>query len=72
MLNKIVEEIFDKLLQLNEKNNFNDLIYHCKTKQRSGKSFNDFDNAICMLEKIRGGKMALGEVRKIKSDLNQI
>ena len=65
------------MLELIKKINYDDLTYHFKDRNIPEKSFNDFDNAICLFKMIRdGNNMTLIKANQnqneFKSDLNEV
>ena len=64
------------MINLNEKVNKNDLIYRYKKSIAPNLDFNGFDNALDTIDKIRDGKIKLGDVKynqeKFKSYLGEI
>ena len=71
IFNKLVDERIEKTSDLDEKVNRNDLIYRYKGRFADTK-FNEFDNALDFINKIRDGKKDLASVKKIKKNLNII
>ena len=71
IFNKFVDERIEKITDLDEKVNRNDLINRYKDKFVDTK-FNEFDNALDIINKIRDGKKDLADVKKIKKNLNII
>ena len=71
IFNKIVDERLEKITDLDKKVNRDDLIYRYKDKLADTK-FNEFDNALDIINKIRDGKKDLADVKKIKKCLNII
>ena len=61
----------DKITDLDERVNRNDLIYRYKVKVADRK-FDEFDNALDIINKIRNGKKDLADVKKINKNLNFI
>ena len=55
--------MIEKITDLDEKLNHNDLIYRYKGKVADTK-FNEFDNALNIINKIQDGKKDLAEVKK--------
>ena len=53
----IINEGCDEILELSKKNNYDDLTYYFEGKNICEKCFNDFDNAISLLEKIKDGNI---------------
>ena len=66
IFNKIINERRDKILELSEKINYDDLTYHFKVSNIREKSFNDFDKAFSSFEKIRDGNITLENQLKMK------
>ena len=71
IFNKVVDERIEKITGLDEIVNRNDLIYRYKGKVADTK-FNEFDNALDIINKIREGKKDLADVKKTKKNLNII
>ena len=63
IFNTLVDERIEKITDLDEKLNHNDLIYRYKGKVADTK-FNEFDNALNIINKIQDGKKDLAEVKK--------
>ena len=53
----IINEGCDEILEKKKKNNYDDLTYYFEGKNICEKCFNDFDNAISLLEKIKDGNI---------------
>ena len=68
MFNKLVDERLEKINNLDERVNRNDLIYRYKGKLADTK-FDRFDNALDIINKIRDGKKDLAEVKNNQEDL---
>ena len=72
---ELVKEIFDKMIELTDEINENDLVYYFKGNS-TRKRFYDFNNGIKLFEKIRSGEMRLEETEKLqnvfKANLNEI
>ena len=72
VFNKLVDERLEKITDLHEKVNNNDLIYRYKGNT-GDLNFDRFDNAISLIDKIRDGKISLTDVKnnqwKLKSCL---
>ena len=75
IFNKLVDERLEKITDLNERVNRDDLIYRYKGKV-ADKKFDEFDNAPDIINKIRDGKKDLADVNKnqqeFKFDLGEI
>ena len=71
IFNKLVDERIEKITDLDEKVNRDDLICRYKGKVADRK-FDEFDNALDIINKIRDGKKDLADVKKIKKNLNII
>ena len=69
--NKLVDERREKTIDLDEKINSDDLIYRCRGNTADVK-FDEFDNALNIINKIQHGKISLQDVKKIKRNLNLI
>ena len=65
IFNKLIDERLDKITDLDERVNRNDLIYRYKVKVADRK-FDEFDNALDIINKIRNGKKDLADVKKNK------
>ena len=63
IFNKLIDERLEKITDLDERVNRNDLIYRYKGKVADRK-FDEFDNALDIINKIRDGKKDLAEVKK--------
>ena len=75
IFNELVDERLEKITDLNERVNSNDLIYRYKGQNASVK-FDEFDNAFSIIDKIRDGKTDLADVKnsqqKFQSYLGEI
>ena len=71
MFNKLVDERLEKITDLDKKVNGDDLIYRYKGNI-ADVNFNQFDNALDIIDKIRDGKIDLADVKIIKKNLNLI
>ena len=75
IFNKLIEERLEKIIDSDERVNRDDLIYRYKGKFADTK-FNEFDNALGIINKIRDGKKDLAEIKnnqqKFKSYLGEI
>ena len=75
IFNKILGKRIDKITELEEKVNPDDLIYKYKG-QTANVKFNEFDNAYDRIDKIREGKTTLADAKndqaKFKSSLGEI
>ena len=58
IFNKLVEERIEKITDLDENVNRNDLVYRYKGKSLN-ENFDEFDNALDIISKIRDGKKDL-------------
>ena len=71
--NELVDERIKEITELNEKVNYDDLIYRYKGNTFDEK-FNTYENAFSLSEKIRDGKISLTNVKndeeKFRLDLN--
>ena len=67
--NKIIDERLEKITDLDEKVNRNDLIYKYKGKVADKKIY-EFDNALDIINKIREGKKDLADVKNNQQDFN--
>ena len=74
IFNELVDERLEKIIDLDERVNSNDLIYRYKGKNVDAK-FDEFDNALDIINKIRDGKTDLADVKnnqqKFKSYLGE-
>ena len=68
IFNKLVDKRIEKINDLDEIVNRNDLIYRCKGKV-ADKKFNEFDTALDIINKIRNGKKDLADVKKDQENL---
>ena len=71
IFNKLVDERLEKITDLDKKVNSDDLIYRYKDKPADTK-FDEFDNALGIINKIRDGKEDLAQVKNDKKKLNII
>ena len=75
IFNELVDERFEKITDLDKKVNGDDLIHRCKGNI-ADVNFNQFDNALDIIDKIRDGKIDLANVKnnqeKFKSFLGEI
>ena len=75
MFNKLVDERLEEITKLDKKVNPDDLIYRYKDSTANGK-FNEFDHAFNILDKIRGRKIILADVKEhqaeFKSNLREV
>ena len=67
IFNKLVDEKLEKITDLDEKVNNDDLIYKYKGKFADTK-FDEFDNALGIINKIRDGKKDLAEIKNNQQD----
>ena len=67
IFNKLVNEKLEKITDLGEKVNNDDLIYRYKGKFADTK-FDEFDNALGIINKIRDGKKDLAEIKNNQQD----
>ena len=67
IFNKLIDERLEKITDLNERVNRNDLIYRYKGKVADRK-FDEFDNALDIINKIRDGKEDLADVKNNQQD----
>ena len=70
IFNELVDERLEKITDLDKKVNSDDLIYRYKGNTADVK-FNEFDNALDIIDKIRDGKIDLANVKN-KRNLNII
>ena len=75
IFNKFVDERREKIIDLDKKVNSDDLIYRYRGSTADIK-FDEFDNALNIINKIQNGKISLEDGKnnqeKFKSDLGQI
>ena len=71
IFNKLVDEKLEKITDLDEKVNNDDLIYRYKDKYADTK-FDEFDSALGIINKIRDDKKDLAGVKKTSKNLNII
>ena len=75
IFNELVDQRLEKITALDKKVNGDDLIYRYKSNI-ADVNFNQFDNALDIIDKIRGGKIDLANVKnnqeKFKSYLGEI
>ena len=66
-----LDERLDKITELDEKVNSDNLIhrYKCRTADAE---FNEFDNALDLIDKIREGKISLTDVKNNQENLYQV
>ena len=67
IFNKLVDERLKKITDLDKKVNRDDLIYRYKGKFADTK-FDEFDNALGIINKIRDGKEDLADVKNNQQD----
>ena len=67
IFNKLIEERLEKITDLDERVNRNDLIYRYKGKV-ADKKFDEFDNAPDIVNKIQDGKEDLADVKNNQQD----
>ena len=71
IFNKFIDERLEKITDLDERVNRDDLIYRYKGKVADTK-FDKFDNALDIINTIRDGKKNLADAKIIKQNLNII
>ena len=75
MFSKLIDERLEEITKLHKKVNPDDSIYRCKGSTADEK-FNEFDNALSLLDKIRDSKIILTDAKndqaEFKSDLSEI
>ena len=75
LFNKLVDERLDEIAELDKKVNHDDSIYRYKGKTPD-ETFDKYDNALNLLNKIKNGEINLAEAKndqiKLKSNLGQI
>ena len=71
IFNKLIDERLEKITDLDERVNRDDLIYRYKGKVADTK-FDEFDNALHVINKIRDGKKDFADVKEINKNLNFI
>ena len=65
--NKLIDERLEKITDLDERVNRNDLIYRYKGEVADRK-FDEFDNALDIINKMRDGKEDLANVKNNQQD----
>ena len=72
---EVVDERLQKISDLDKEINSDDLTYRCKGNTPD-LNFDEFDNALALIDKMRDGKISLTDVKdnheKIKSYLGEI
>ena len=71
IIHKLVDEMKDKTLRLDKDFNHDKLVFNYKDKNKSGKTFNDFTDAVNLYEDKKKSDMDLANVGEIKKNLNQ-
>ena len=75
MFNKLVDKILDEIIKLDQKVNYDDLTYKYKGPAADAR-FNEFNNALDLVDKIREGKRSLADAKndqgKFKLNLSEI
>ena len=75
IFDKITDKMLDDITEVDEKANRDDLIYRYKGKTPD-KKFNEYDNALNLIDKIKNGEIKLAEGKndqiKFKSNLSEI
>ena len=71
IFNELVDERLEKITDLDKKVNSDDLIYRYKGNTADVK-FNEFDNALDIIDKMQDGKIDLANVKNFKRNLNII
>ena len=71
IFNELVDERLEKITDLDERVNSNDLVYRYNSNN-DNVNFNRFDNAINIINKIRDGEKDLADVKKINENLKHI
>ena len=74
MFNKVADERLEEITKLDKKVNPYDLICKYKGPTADGK-FNEFDNALNLIDKIREGEISLADaelIKPLKSNLSKI
>ena len=75
IFNELVDKRLDKITELDEKVNSDNLIYRYKGRTADAK-FNEFDNALDLLDKIKDWKISLTDIKinqaKFKSNLGEV
>ena len=69
IFNKLVDERIEKITDSDKKVNSDNLIYRYKCNT-AGTKFNEFYNAVDIINKIRDGKKGLAYVKKINKTFN--
>ena len=67
IFNKLIDERLEKITDLDETVNRDDLIYRCKGKV-ADKKFDEFDNALDIISKTQEGKKDLADVKNSQQD----
>ena len=67
IFNKLVDERLEKITDLDKKVNRDGLIYRFKGRL-TDRQFDEFDNALCIINKIRDGKKDLAKVKNNQQD----
>ena len=62
MFNKLVDKILDEIIKLDQKVNYDDLTYKYKGPAADAR-FNEFNNALDLVDKIREGKRSLADAK---------
>ena len=62
VFNELVDKRLDKITELDEKVNHNDLVYRHKGRSPDEK-FNEYDNALDLINKIRNGEIEKVDVK---------
>ena len=63
IFNNLISKRYNQILELSKKNNY-DSTYYCRNKNIADNSFNNFDEALSFLKKIRDGNLTLGKVKE--------
>ena len=63
---ELVKERFDEIKELSDEINENDLTYYSKANNTARKRFDDFNDGIESLKKIKSGKMKLEEAKNLQ------
>ena len=75
IFNELADKRLNEITELDKKVNRDDLMYRCKGKT-SDETFNKYDNALDLIDKIKNGKIKLVEAKngqeEFRSDLSEI
>ena len=71
IFNELADKTLDSITKLDEKVNSDNLIDRYKGKTVD-EIFNEFDNALNLIDKIREGKLSLTDLKNNQAKINQI